>query len=111
MTFNRRLPAMEDDLKIWKEEYLSNYWLDLKFLTWVFGTKPECTNVSNKDDLDKRRPQNMRSRIYEQTKQSNGIKPKVNKLNWILKVFLKTVAHISYGKFIGNPNEKEIYNI
>ena len=28
-TFNERPPGMEDDLKLWKFEYLSSNWLDL----------------------------------------------------------------------------------
>ena len=29
MTSNRRRPKMEDDLQVWKVEYLSNHWSDL----------------------------------------------------------------------------------
>ena len=36
MTSNGRRPKMEDDLKIWKVEYLSNHWPDLAQI-WNFS--------------------------------------------------------------------------
>ena len=38
-TFNGRRPLMEDDLKIWKVEYLSSHWLDL----------PQILNINSWD--------------------------------------------------------------
>jgi hypothetical protein len=46
---NWRKTWMEDDLKIWKVEYLSNPWSDL------IGIKSEFTEVSNEDDLQQKR--------------------------------------------------------
>ena len=39
MTFNGRLPLMEEDLEISKIEYLSNHWLD----------RPQILNLSSGD--------------------------------------------------------------
>ena len=52
MTFNGRGPLMEEDLEIWKIEYLSNHWSDLpQILNLSSGDQTKIKNAWNKDDL------------------------------------------------------------
>ena len=74
-TSNGRCPSMEEDLKKWKVEILSNHWSDLTQIWYLsYLVKPECTftKISNKNDLqwkttsNGRKPQNIKSRISQQ---------------------------------------------
>jgi hypothetical protein len=51
-TSNGRWPPMEDDLKIWKVEYLNNHWLDLtQILNLSYWDQTKVTKVSNENQL------------------------------------------------------------
>ena len=57
---------MEEDLKIFKVEYLSNHWSDFpQILNLSLGDQTKIRNAYNEDDLQKktasngRRPQNI----------------------------------------------------
>ena len=68
-----RQPNVEDDLKIWKVEYVSNHWSDLTQI-WnlsLYGFAKRYTSVKwrwppMEDDLKWRWPQNMKSWILQQ---------------------------------------------
>ena len=48
---------MEEDLKIFQVEYLSNHWLDLaQILNLSLGEKTKIKKARNEDDLQWRRP-------------------------------------------------------
>ena len=70
-----RRPLMEDDLKIFKVEYLSNHWLDLpQTLNLRSGDKIKNKHAWNEEDLqykkttshNGRQPQNIKSWIFQQ---------------------------------------------
>jgi hypothetical protein len=52
----RKMTSKEDVLKIWNISAFAGRIL-LKFETWAIGIKPECIKISNKDYINKRRPQ------------------------------------------------------
>ena len=72
-TSNGRWPLMEDDLKIWKVEYLSSHWSDLpQILNINLWDQTKVKKGFNVDDLqwettfNGRWPQNMESWISQQ---------------------------------------------
>ena len=52
MTSNGRRPKIEDGLKKWKIEYLSNHWSDLtQIWNLSLGDQTKIKNAWNEDDL------------------------------------------------------------
>ena len=67
MTSNRGGPSMEDNLKILKVEYLSNYLLDLpQLLNLILGDQTKIEYCLNEYDLQWKRHTNINSGISQQ---------------------------------------------
>ena len=71
--FQWRRPSIEDDIKIWKYEYLSSHWSDLsQILSISSWDQTKVKKGFDEDDLqwktisNGRWPQNMKSWIYQQ---------------------------------------------
>ena len=63
MTSNGRRPPTEDDLKIWKVEYINNHWSDLtQILNWSYSVQ----RYQMKTTSNGRQPQNMKRGISQQ---------------------------------------------